>query len=157
MSEEKINIEKEYKSLKYKLPDFKKLDNEFEISTIQGIDNNKFLLRFIRRKMNEKIIFFCRIIERILYPSQPNIITMVESKAFTEEEKQSISEFYKKLMHYEKESINLDVDENESLTVKYINDVEKIWPEVKKQVLEMTKKMQNSWSEKEIQTESSYF
>ena len=157
MSEEKINIEKEYKSLKYKLPDFKKLDNEFEISTIQGIDNNKFILRFIRRKMNEKIIFFCRIIESILYPSQPNIITMVESKAFTEEEKQSISEFYKKLMHYEKESINLDVDENESLTVKYINDVEKIWPEVKKQVLEMTKKMQNSWSEKEIQTESSYF
>ncbi len=156
MPEDKIDIEKEYNSLKHKLPDFKRLDDEFELSNIQ-IENKKFLLRFIRRKINEKIIFFCRIIESILYPTQPNIITVVESKVFTDEEKQEISNIYKKLMHYEKESINLDVDEDEDLTAKYINDVIRIWPEIKKEIHKMTKKMQNAWSEEEIPAEKNSY
>ena len=142
--EEKLNIEKEYQKLKTKLPDFKKLDNEFELSNIQGLENTKFLLRFIRRKINEKIVFYCRIIESILYPSQPNIITMVESKAFSEEEKQAISNLYKKLMHYEKESIRLDIDEEETSTVRYINDVFKLWPEIKKEISKTAKRMQEA-------------
>ena len=56
---EDINIEKEYKSLKFNLPPFKDMDDEFEISSI---DKKIFLLRSLRRKMNDKILFFFMII-----------------------------------------------------------------------------------------------
>ena len=144
-----INIEEEYKKLKYNLPDFKKLDEEFEISNIQGLEDKKFLLRFIRRKVNEKIIFFCRIIESILYPQSPNYISMVESRIFTEEEKQNMAELYKKLMHYEKESLILDVESDDKQSTKYINEVLNDWTEIKKQLVEITRKMQKSWNEQE--------
>lgn len=144
-----INIEEEYKKLKYNLPNFKKLDEEFEISNIQDLEDKKFLTRSIRRKINEKIIFFCRIVESIIYPQSPNFISMVESRIFNEEEKQKMAEFYKKLMNYEKESLILDVESDDKQSVKYINEVFSNWPEIKKQMVEITKKMQKAWNEKE--------
>src|SRR3989344_1228252 len=129
-----INIEEEYKKLKYNLPDFKKLDEEFEVSNIQGLEDKKFLLRFIRRKVNEKIIFFCRIIESIIYPQSPNYISMVESRVFSEEEKQNMAELYKKLMYYEKESLILDVESDDKQSTKYINEVLNDWTEIKKKL-----------------------
>src|SRR3989344_5359774 len=144
-----INIEEEYKKLKYNLPDFKKLDEEFEVSNIQGLEDKKFLTRFIRRKVNEKVIFFCRIIESILYPQSPNYISIVESRIFTEEEKQEMAEFYKKLMNYEKESLILDVEPDDKQSVKYTNEVFNNWSETKKQMIVITRKMQKSWNEQE--------
>ena len=144
-----INIEEEYKKLKHSLPDFKKLDEEFEISNIQGLEDKKFLLRFIRRKVNEKIIFFCRIIENLLYPQSPNYISMIESRIFTEEEKIEMAELYKKLMYYEKESLILDVESDDKQSAKYVNEVLNDWSEIKKQIIVITRKMQKSWNEKE--------
>lgn len=144
-----INIEEEYKKLKCSLPDFKKLDEEFEISNLQGLEDKKFLLRFIRRKVNEKIIFFCRIIESLLYPQSPNYISMVESRIFSEEEKQEMAELYKKLMYYEKESLILDVESDDKQSAKYVNDVFTNWTEIKKHLITITKKMQKSWNEQE--------
>ncbi|MBI4159070.1 hypothetical protein HY500_02310 [Candidatus Woesearchaeota archaeon] len=144
-----INIEEEFKKLKYNLPDFRKLDEEFEISNIQGLEDKRFLSRFIRRKVNEKVIFFCRIIESILYPQSPNYISMVESRIFTEEEKQEISELYKRLMHYEKESLILDIESDDKASARYINEVFNSWPEIKKEMVVITKKMQKAWNEKE--------
>lgn len=144
-----IIIEEEYKKLKYNLPDFKKLDEEFEISNIQGLEDKKFLIRFIRRKINEKVIFFCRIVESIIYPQSPNFISLVESRIFNEEEKQGMAEFYKKLMNYEKESLILDVESDDKQSVKYINELFSNWSEIKKQMVDITKKMQKAWNEKE--------
>ena len=49
-----MKIKEEYEKLKEKhnLPDFKEINNEFEITTIE---KEEFLLREIRRKIYEKI------------------------------------------------------------------------------------------------------
>ena len=60
-------------------------------------------------------------------------------------------------MHYEKESIRLDIDEEETSTVRYINDVFKLWPEIKKEISKTAKRMQEAWSEEEVPTEKNAY
>ena len=91
MKEEKFDIKQEYNILKHKLPNFNELDREFEISSANIKDKN-FLLRNIRRRINDKVIFYCRLIEGLIYPSTNNIISMFELKSFNEQEKENISD-----------------------------------------------------------------
>ena len=95
MKEDKFNIKDEYNKLKHKLPKFEDLDEEFEISN-SNIKEKSFLLRNLRRRINDKVIFYCRIIEGLIYPSQGNIVSMYELKSFADDEKNLMSELYKK-------------------------------------------------------------
>ena len=150
----KINIKEEYEKLKYKLPKFDGLDEEFEISSIK---HKEFLLRGIRRKMNEKVIFFCRIIESLLYPTTNHIINMNEIKEFNEEDKKDIEDLYKKLMIFERDSLITDVEPDEKKDVDYINKLFDEWGSLKRDILKITKKMRESWLKEERIRKDNYF
>ena len=156
MKEEKFNIKQEYGNLKHKLPNFKDLDNEFELSNA-NIKDNTFLVRNVRRKVNEKVIFYCRIIEGLLYPNQNNFVGMFEIKSFTDEEKKSISDIYKKLMQYERESLSIDVNSDEKKDVNYINNLWGDWQGFKKELIKITEKMKNSWKVEDKTFKDNYF
>ena len=144
----KIDMKKSYEFLqkKFKLPKFQNLDDDFEVSFLDyKLEDAHLLLRSIRRKMNEKVIFFCRIIEGVLYPQQATMISMVESKQLTEEEKHSIHEFYKKLMYYERESLKLDVLPSEEQSAVYIQEVYTLWNQFRDEMHHVVEKMQKSW------------
>ena len=55
MKDDEFDIKQEYNKLKH-LPKFEDLDYEFEFSL--NIKNKEFLIRNIRRKMNEKVILY---------------------------------------------------------------------------------------------------
>jgi hypothetical protein len=152
---EEINLEKEYKKINKNnsLPSFSKLDSEFEISSIK---EKEHLTKSLRRKVNEKIIFYCRILEGILFPMQANIITIHEGKHFSEEDKVKMTETYKKLMQYERRSLILDISPNKKEDVAYINEVFKNWKKFKDEVLIVAKKMQEAWNQKETIEANSY-
>src|SRR3989344_8669954 len=97
MEEDKFDIKEKYNKLKQKLPKFEDLDNEFELSTA-NIKDAAFLTRSIRRRLNDKVIFYCRIVEGLLYPNTNNFIGMMEVKVFDEGEKTKMTKIYKKLM-----------------------------------------------------------
>ena len=156
MKEEKFDIKQEYNILKHKLPNFNELDREFEISSANIKDKN-FLLRNIRRRINDKVIFYCRLIEGLIYPSTNNIINMFELKSFNEQEKENISKFYKKLMQYERESLTLDVNPDEKKDFDYINKLWKDWQYFKKEMLKITEKMKASWEKEDKLVKDSYF
>ena len=156
MKDEKFDIKEEYSKLKHPLPKFEDLDNEFEISNA-SIKNKNFLLRNIRRRVNEKVIFYCRIIEGLLYPNSNNIIGMLEIKFFNEEEKNNLSKIYKKLMQFERESLTIDVNPDDRKDVEYINTVFKQWRQYKEELIKITKKMRDSWKMQEEITKDSYF
>ena len=156
MKDEKFDIKEEYTKLKLPLPRFEDLDNEFEISNA-NIKNKNFLLRNIRRRVNEKVIFYCRIIEGLLYPNSNNIIGMIEIKFFDEEEKNEISKLYKKLMQFERESLAIDVNPDDKKDVEYINTVFKQWRQYKEDLIKITRKMKDSWKMQEETTKDSYF
>ena len=146
--EEKFDLEKEYNILKKKapLPKFSELDSEFEISSIK---EKPHLIRNIRRKMNDKIIFYCRILEGILFPTQASIISFHEGKHFSDEEKSKMREAYKKLMYYERKSLSLDVSPDEKQEILFINEIFKNWNKFKVEIIKVTSKMQESWKKEE--------
>ena len=159
MKEEKFDVKSEYSKLKYKLPRFEELDEEFEISNsnVKDLKNNKFLIRNIRRRVNDKIIFYCRIIEGLLYPNQSNFISMFELKSFKDNEKEDMDKLYKRLMQYERESLMMDVNPDEKKEVDYINNLWKNWPSFKKDLIKITEKMKSSWQQVEKPIKDNYF
>ena len=130
MKDEKFNLKEEYNKLKHKIPRFEDLDNEFELSTA-NIKDKSFLLRNIRRRLNDKIIFYCRIIEGLLYPNSNSITGMMEINSFNEKEKEKMANIYKKLMEFERESLSLDVNPDEKNDVEFINNLFKEWKKFK--------------------------
>lgn len=156
MKKDKFNLKQEYSNLKYKLPKFDDLDYEFEIS-LANIKNKEFLLRNIRRRINDKIILFCRIIENLIYPNQNNLITMFELKSFSEEEKDNMLKLYKRLMKFERKSLILDVNPDDKEDFEYINNVYRLWKEFKDEILKITEKMERSWGIEDKPLKDVYF
>ncbi|MCD4666526.1 hypothetical protein K8R47_01820 [archaeon] len=153
MAEDKFDVKKEYQKLRYKLPNFEDLNNEFELEFIK---EKGFLLRQIRRRLNEKVIFYARIIESLLYPIQNSIINMHEIKFFSKEEKEEIEKIYKKIMAIERESLYLDVNYSDQKDVDFINKIFKEWNELRKNLTKITEKMKDSWN-KELKRESNNY
>ena len=154
MEKDDFNVEEEYKKLKYKLPDFKNLDNEFEISFIK---EKPLLLKSIRRRVTEKIILCCRIIESLIYPTQSNIITATEAKNFNEDQKKKMEHIYRKLMILERDSLMLDIDPSDKNDVSYINKVFNYWSKLKKEMIMIIGIMKKSWFEEEKLDKNNYF
>ena len=139
-------IKEEYNELckKHKLPDFDRLDNEVEISSLEGVE---FLLRKVRRRMNEKIVFFCRVIEGFLFPNGQSLVNMQESKFFNDKEKEEIMVLYKRLMVYERRALELDIKPNNKEEVVLINDIFSNWNTITKKMAEVSVKMKEGWDE----------
>lgn len=154
MEKDRIDVEQEYKKLKYNLPNFKELDNEFEVSFIT---EKSFLLKSIRRKVTEKIILCCRIIESLIYPTQNNIITITEAKNFSEDQKKRMENIYKKLMIFERESLILDINPSDKEDVDYINNIFKYWNKLKKDMIKIVEIMKHSWIKEERLDKNNYF
>ena len=91
------DIEKEYSNLskKYKLPKFREIDNEFEISTLE---NPSFLTKNILRRIAEKLEFYIEVIGSLVHPDASSLSNMYEVRYFSDDEKNEIYRLFKKLM-----------------------------------------------------------
>ncbi len=136
-------MEKLYKQLKEKhsLPEFKLLNQEFEISSIEEED---FLLRNIRKKILEKIEFALSILDDILHPDS-GFATYNESGAFSESDRNDILEMYKRLMYFKRLSTELSFDDSDGLNAKFINDFMGEWPKIKETTLVFVRMLKESW------------
>ena len=112
-----MKLKEKYQELgkKHKLPSFEEIDKEFEISTI---DKDEFLLREIRRKIDEKIELYAKFLEEILQP-ETTLSNMYESKEFNEHERNEVFKLYKKLMFFYRLSMETSVGEDDSKTSDY--------------------------------------
>ena len=136
------------------LPKFQDLNDDFEVEFLK---EKSFLTRQVRRKINEKVIFFCRIIESLLYPTQQHIINMREIANFSEDKKKEIDKIYKELMLYERQSLLLDVSPNNKDDINYINDVFNFWKKIKPKMEEIVKIMQEAWKKEKALEKNNYF
>ena len=151
-----MGIKKDYEKLekKYNLPSFKKIDKEFEISSLEAED---FLLRNVRRRMNNKLTFFTQILDTILFPNPNSLISIHESKSFSEEEKNRLMKFYNELMTFERASLVFDVEPDDKKEAEYINSLWKEWPKIKTETLKLVNKMKNSWKDEDNKTKNHFF
>jgi len=142
-----IEIEKQYNELKkHKLPEFKELDSEFEIS---DLEETNFLLKAIIRRMAEKLDFYSTMLEEVLQPDTSNLYAMHETKFFDEDEKKQMYELYTKLMNFNRQSIEVSLEHNEKDEADFINNLLNEWKALKQELLMFVRKMRASWKTEE--------
>ena len=137
-------IEKQYRELKkrLKLPDFKELDEEFELS---DLEETNFLLRNIIRRIAEKLDFYTTMIEEVIQPDTSNLYAMHETTFFDENEKNQMYDVYKKLMNYNRQLIGVSLENHENEEADFINNFFNEWKTLKNDLLKYIKKMKDSW------------
>jgi len=128
---------------KYKLPSFKELDEEFEISSIE---KKEFLLREIRRKIAEKFELYAKLFESVLQ-LEPTLTTLNEINAFNEKEKENLYKIFRDLMVIDRLSIETSIDETDKKTADFIQDAWNEWKNLKKELLPIIQKLKKSWME----------
>ena len=141
-------IEKQYNELrkKHKLPEFKDMDFEFEIS---DLEETNFLLRAVIRRIAERLDFYSTMIEEILQPDTSNLYAMHETRYFDDDEKKQMYGLYTKLMNFNRQSIEVSLERNEKEEVEFINNLFNEWKTLKQELLRFVKKMKDSWKTEE--------
>ena len=136
--------EKRYKELQKSLdlPEFLEIDEEFELS---DLEETRFLLRAIIRRIAEKLDFCSKMIEEILQPDTSNLYAMHETRFFDEAEKKQMYETYTKLMNFSRHSIEASLDNNAKAHADFIIRVSNEWKQVKQELLEYAGKMRACW------------
>ena len=138
------DIEKQYNELrkKFKLPEFKDLDNEFEIS---DLEETNFLLKAIIRRIAERFDFYTTMLEEVLQPDTSNLYAMHETRFFDENEKKRMYDLYSRLMNFNRQFIEVTLENNEKNAVDFINSIFNEWNGLKQELLGVINKMKSSW------------
>lgn len=150
-------IEKEYNNLskKFKLPKFKEMDKEFEISTLES---TSFLAKNILRKIVEKLEFYSDLIDRVIHPDPSSLNNISEIKAFSDSEKNNMYILYKKLMKSNRNIIELILDNDEKKQTEFLNKFLNEWLNIKIDLKNYISKMKESWEkETTIEQDLGYF
>ena len=152
--EKDIHEEYEKLKIKYKLPEFALIDDEFDIANIEEYSN---MLRCIRERIAEKIEKACQMLEGILQPDT-NISDLYESRVFSEEDKKSIFELYSHLMSMKRGADALYILNIDNQDADFIRETLESWKKIKQDIVNALKKLQDSWSkEVEVADRLAYF
>ena len=149
------DVKKEYEKYqkKHNLPSYDELDKEFELLYIGDIKEIKFTLRFVRRRINDKISAACNMLQSLLQPNPSSFINLQESSFFSKEEKMAYSALLRDLMQIERVSLVLDFSSDDKKEAEFIKGVYKKWLEWKEEILKITKKLVEGWKNLEIKEE----
>ncbi|MFO8016743.1 MAG: hypothetical protein R6U32_06570 [Candidatus Woesearchaeota archaeon] len=145
MSDPKKEIKDAYEALKdqYSLPAFDELDREFEISSI---DHSEFILREIRRKMDDKTESFIKILNVILQP-ETTISELQECKQFSDEEKEKMFGLYKRLMLIHNTAALAGIECDDRKDAEFISSTFREWQGIKKQMITIAEKIKDAWKD----------
>ena len=150
-------VEKEYIKLskKYNLPNFKEINEEFEIG---DLENASFLLRNILRKIAEKLEFYSTLINDVMQPDTSSLSGMHETRFLSESDKNNMYALFKKIMKSYRNIIKLVLENNEKNQAEFIRNFFSEWFEIKKQLINYLGKMKDSWEkETTVKEDLEYF
>lgn len=151
-------LKKQYSLLqvKYKLPKFSELNEDFDIEKLQDRET-EHLLKGVRRAMIEKIANVIRFLELLLNPSETPTPMFIYAilKNITPETRKSIESLYKELSNLELGSIGLDVSHNEKEEAYFIKAVYQSWSKHQPDLKQITQRLSMSWK-KDKKSERGY-
>lgn len=139
------SLEEVYQKLKdkFNLPDFDSLTNEFEILEV---DSEKLALRNIRRKMVEKFEFYAKVLHDLL---QPEMLYSNEARIISEAKPNVAGKIFRLLIKLERESVKLDLVNDDLQDASFINDSFKFWLDIKLELIELCDIAIKSWDVEE--------
>lgn len=141
----------EFKNLqkKHGLPTYADLDHEFEIASIESKDH---LLRAIRRKIEERLEYYAKLLEELLQ-GEPTFTNLHELRDLTDDRKEKIYVLYKSIMGKVRESMEIAIENDEVRTADYIKSSHAFWQERKGELGTIIAQMKESWEKEGSLTE----
>ena len=141
-------LKKDYKKLqeKYKLPSFEELNEDFGIE--KATEETDILIREVRKQISEKTFSYLRFVETLINPVNAPMSIFTITKSLGIEEKNKLTEIYKKLVKSEVQMVSVDIDFSEKKEAEFIKEAYKIWKEIKKDFLEVMQGVEKNWENK---------
>ncbi|MGD9276675.1 MAG: hypothetical protein PVJ67_05865 [Candidatus Pacearchaeota archaeon] len=151
-------LKKNYSKLekKYSLPGFDELNKDFAIERISD-EKTLFLIREIRKFMAEKFSEYLRFIEGLLNPVNAPMFIFSVVKLLNANDKEKLSEAYKKLSFVGINLIELDLEFNEDKEAEFIKKGFNEWQKIKKDILKIIEEVKKNWNKKSEVNGKSYF
>ena len=158
MEDKDFDLEKAYLDLqkKHSLPDFTKLAEDFDIEKIQDKETT-FLLREIRRAINEKITAYIHLFENLINPNAPPMFVFSILRNISTKDKDTIKQIYKTLSKTQIEIMKLDTIYNETEETKFINETFNTWQELKPTIHKLIEDFESSFETDDTSKKRSYF
>jgi len=159
--EKEYNLEvlkQEYKKIqeKHNLPSFEELNEDFNIEKASEV-KVELLVREIRRFIADKLSNYMRFAEAILNPVNVQMFVYSLIKSLDAQEKEKLTEIYKKLSKNELKLIELDIDYSEEKEALFIRESYVVWQEMKKDLLDILEKANKNWDNKSESKNKDYF
>lgn len=150
-------LKKEFSILakKHKIPEFKKLNEDFEIDKIER--KSDCMLRSIRKAMMDKIINSIGFFDMLLNPGNAPRMYLNFIKNMTQEDKERIDVLYTKLSELSLISLELEIEYDEDGEAKLINKTFQEWTKIKPEFSKILAKIRKPSEIDNIKKEKSYF
>ncbi len=154
-----MEIKQEYErlKLKYNLPDYEELNREFELLYIQPIQEISFPMRFIRRRVSDRLVWVCNMIQTMLNPNPSSFINLQESKFFDAKDREKMTLLLKEFMQLERQTLILDFLGDEEKDAQLIKEIYKVWIKNKKEIINLAEKLKEGWKQETKQEKNHYF
>lgn len=156
---ETLNVLREKYQLlekKYSLPDFKRLNEEFDVGKIEF--NEETPLRDIRKGIITKFFSILSFIELLINPTNGSMFYMYLVRGLEAADKEKLKNLFDKLGSIEIESFKLDVKYSEAEEAKFIKQKFDEWgKEIKPVLSETIDRLGINWKKISTKKEKSYF
>jgi len=132
---------------KYDLPSYDELDEEFELLYFQRIIEIKYPLRFVRRRIVDKLNPYVDFLQNILNPNPNSLISLEESKFFSKEEKEEIIALTKEIIVFERKSLMIDIKHDEKEDAEFIKESFKACGNFSSKVGKISEQLKKGWED----------
>ena len=158
MENEDFDFEAAYNELKekYGLPEFKKIAEDFDIEKIAEKESS-FLIREVRRAINEKLSAYLHLFETLINPSAPPMFIFSALRGINGEDKEKIKEIYKKISKLQIDVMKLDTIYSEESEVAFVKKSFEEWQELKKTIYNIIEKFDENIGKEDNSKKRSYF
>lgn len=141
---------------KYSLPSFQEMNEDFYIEKIAENETD-ILIREVRKMVGDRLMNYLRFIENLLNPVNVPMFVFPIIKLIGPEEKNKLSEIYKKLIQNEIKFVERDLEFDEAGEAKFIRESYELWLGIKKPLAAIFVKVEKGWGTKTEENSKGYF
>lgn len=158
MADKNFDLKKEYQKPKekYGLPDYGKMSEDFDIYKIDQKEV-PYLVRTVRRSMNEKISAYLHLLELFLNPNNAPLFVLTALRNLDAKEKESIKEMYNELSKVQLEVMKLDTSYDEKKEAAFIVNTFNQWQKIKPKISKLLDKLGQGIEEEDVSQGKGYF
>ena len=152
------DLKKDYKEIQeqYSLPSFDELNEDFQIEKLVEVETD-FLIREVRKIMADRLFNYLRFVESILNSVNVPMFIFSVTKNMTAEEKEELTDVYKKLAEKEVELIEVDIKFSGEKEAQFIKTSYDMWQEIKEKMLQIVEVIKKNWDNKHKTNAKGYF